>query len=126
MKIDKRYKEYVVPILNDEYKVYVYIGDKVKTNKAICKYLGENMDFIQTENRGKSVYHKGFHPCIWVEGKLDYKTATATLAHEAIHAITHIMDYLGMDMRDWTGNEFLAHSVGAILRKCLPDYKVKQ
>jgi len=119
----KHYKFYKVSILNDEYKVYVYIGDKVKANKAICKYLKEKEEFIVKENRGKSIYRVGFHPCIWIEGAMDYKTATATMAHESIHAITHIMEYLGMDIHDRSGNEFLAHGVAAILRKCLPNAK---
>jgi len=121
MKKDKRFKYYEVPILNTEYKIYVYVGDRVRANKEICKYLGEKGEFIEDANRGKSVYHRGFHPCIWIEGTLDYKTATATIAHEAIHATAHIMDYLGMDMRDWSGGEFLAHSVAAVLRAVLPD-----
>lgn len=118
---DKRYKEFTVPILNDEYKVYVFIGNRVKANKAIGKCLEQEKQFIQEQNRGLTVFRNGYHPCIWVDGTLNYKTATATLAHEGIHAISYIADYLMMDIRDTTGNEFLAHSVGAILRKCLPD-----
>ena len=120
---DRRYKEFYVPILNDEYAVYVHIGDRVKSNKAICKYLGKKEEFIDPQNRGKSVYCNGFHPCIWIDGTLGWKTATGTLAHEAIHAVSEIMNWLGMDIKDQSGYEMLAHSVGAILRKCLPDYK---
>lgn len=39
-----------MPILNDEYKVYVFIGDKVKANKAIQKYIGEKGEFIEEAN----------------------------------------------------------------------------
>lgn len=120
---DKRFKTFEVSILNDEYKVYVYIGDREKSNKAICKYLNENKEFINEYNRGKCVYRIKFHPCIWIDGTLDYRQSVPTLCHEAIHAVSHIMEYIGMDALDQSGNEFLCHSVGAIIRKCL---KIKQ
>ena len=44
-----------MPILNDEYKVYVFIGDKVKANKAIQKYIGEKGEFIEEANMWKYV-----------------------------------------------------------------------
>lgn len=119
MKKDRRYKEFEVAILNDSYKVYVYLGNKEKANKAICKYLGKKGELITEENRGRSIYVRGFHPCIWIDSALDYQSATGTLAHEAVHAVSEVMEYLGMDMRDQSGNEFLAHSVAAIIRKCL-------
>ena len=120
---DTRYKTFTVDILNDTYKVYVYIGDRERANKAICKYFGENngKEFLNKDNRGKCVFSWGLHPCIWVDGTLDWKNAVGTLTHESIHAISNIMEYLAMDMRDVSGNEFLAHSVGAIVRKCLPE-----
>jgi hypothetical protein len=119
MKKDTRFKHFIVPILNDEYKVLVYIGDKEKTTKAICKYLEDDSFTFETTARGKTFWKRGFHPCIWVDGTKDFKSATATLAHEAIHAVTYIMDYLGMDSMDKTGDELLAHSVAAVMRKCL-------
>ena len=123
MKKDKRFRQFEVAILNTEYKVYVCIGDREKANRAIQGYFQEKLEFVDNIKRGVTVYHKGFHPYIWTDGTLDFTTGVATLAHEAIHAVTHIMDYLGMDMKDDSGNEFLAHSVAAILRKCLPDKK---
>lgn len=121
MKKDKRFKEFTVPILNDTYSVYVFIGDRAKANKAMQKYFESDVDFLPEKTRGRCVYKEGLHPCIWVDGTLPWKTATGTLAHEAIHAVSDIMEYLVMDARDVSGNEFLAHSVGAILRTCLPD-----
>ena len=125
MKKDKRYKHFEVPILNDTYKVYVYIGDKLKTNNAINKYLGEeDTNYVFEEKlRGRCIYRRGYHPCIWIDGTLDYKSAVGTLCHEAIHGVSNVMDYLSMDMRDTSGNEFLAHSVGAIIRTCLEKSK---
>lgn len=115
----QKYKFFEVAIMNNEYKVYVHIGDREKTNKKLCKYFGQEMQYIDNLNRGKTWHNPEYHPCIWVDDKLDKKTFSATLAHEAIHAVSYIMDYCKMDPRDTTGNEFLAHSVAAIMRKCL-------
>lgn len=115
-------KTFVVPILNDEYKIYVYIGDMDLANKKISKYFGDTHDLIEPNNRGKSIYQRGLHPVIFVDGNLDYIQATATLAHEAIHAVTNIIDYINMNMSDWSTNEILAHSVSAVIRKCLRGY----
>ena len=104
--------------------VKVYIGDRLKSNNAISKYLGEkgNNFVFDDKLRGRCIYRIGYHPCIWIDGidgKLDYKTAVGTLCHEAIHGVSDIMDYLSMDVRDTSGNEFLAHSVEAIIRTYL-------
>ena len=116
-------KEFEVSILNDSYKVYVYLGDKNKSERAIQKYLGIKDELFSEENRGRCVYKRKFHPCIWIDSSLPYQEAVGTLAHEAIHAVSDVMDYLEMDARDTSGNEFLAHSVAAIIRKYL---KVKK
>lgn len=121
----KKLKIIDVPILNDTYKVYVYIGDRELANKKICEYVGEDSgkEFLNLDNRGKSVHKWGLHPCIWIDGDLNYKDGIGTLSHEAIHSVSAIMEYLAMDMRDLSGNEFLAHSVGAIVRKTLQNFK---
>ena len=122
----KKLKIIDVPILNDTYKVYVYIGDRELANKKICEYVGEDngKEFLNLDNRGKSVHKWGLHPCIWIDGDLNYKDGIGTLSHEAIHSVSAIMEYLAMDMRDLSGNEFLAHSVGAIVRKTLQNFKL--
>ena len=124
-KESKKLKIIDVPILNDTYKVYVYIGDRELANKKICEYVGEDngKEFLNLDNRGKSVHKWGLHPCIWIDGDLNYKDGIGTLSHEAIHSVSAIMEYLAMDMRDLSGNEFLAHSVGAIVRKTLQNFK---
>jgi hypothetical protein len=125
MKINKKkLKTIDVSILNDTYKVYVYIGDRELANKKICEYVGENngKEFLNPDNRGKSVHKWGLHPCIWIDGDLNYKDGIGTLSHEAVHSVSAIMEYLAMDMRDLSGNEFLAHSVGAIVRKVLQEF----
>ncbi len=107
---------YCVPILNDEYKVYIFIGTAKYGNKQISHYLKEKAKYIGDCNRGKCVYCEGFHPCIWVDGRLRGRQFYATLAHEAVHAVQYIMCYICMDARDVSGDEFLAHSVAAVIR----------
>jgi hypothetical protein len=122
-KETKKLKIIDVPILNDTYKVYVYIGDRKLANIKISNYLKEPYkEWIQSNNRGKSIYFDNIHPVIWIDGRLDYMTGIGTLSHEAVHAVSSIMEYLAMDCRDLSGNEFLAHSVGAIVRKTLQNF----
>jgi hypothetical protein len=119
MKKNKRFKFFKVNILNDEYKVYVFIGDKERANKEICNYLKEKKMFLNDNNNGKSIFKTNFHPCIWIDGTLDYRQGVGILCHEAIHSVSEIMLFLGMDAMDRSGNELLAYSVGAIIRQCL-------
>jgi len=105
-----------IPILNVEYQVWVYRCKREIANKDIKEYLGIQQDVIEAQNRGKTIFRKGFHPCIWIDPKLKGKDFYATLAHEGIHAVLHIMDYIGMSPLDISGDEFLAHSVASIIR----------
>ena len=118
MKKDTRFKHVKVAILNHEYSVFVYIGDKEKSVRQISKYLEDPDVFIQ-DVRGKTFWRFGYHPCIWIGDTKDTVLFSATLAHESIHAVTHIMSYIGMNAMDDTGGELLAHSVAAVMRKCL-------
>lgn len=122
-KVDTRFKKIQIDILNDSYKVIVIIGDMKKCNKYLQNYFGEKKDLLVPDNQGKCLFVPKFYPVMWVRGDLPYPVSIGVLSHEAIHAVSFIMDYLGMDIKDQTGNELLAHSVSAIVRKVL---KVKR
>ena len=114
-KQKKRYREISVDLLNDSYKVYVFIGDKSKSISAIRKYLEDDIPVIDKFNTGLCFFRMGYQPCIWIEDEKNYEI----LAHESVHALMHICNYIKMDIREESGNEFMAHSVEAILRKCI-------
>jgi hypothetical protein len=107
-----------INILNDEYFVYVCVLKKEKANKHIRQYLNiENKDPIGFNLRGITFLQEGKAPVIWIDPKLKGTQFYATLAHESIHATLHYMKYLGMTPLDESGDEFLAHSVSAIIRQ---------
>lgn len=117
-------KKYHIPILNDDYAVNVYIGDKESLIKEASKYLGINPTLIKDrfgEARGLTYdiqRDNPKHPLILIDGNYTWYEAIATLAHEAIHAIDYICIYIGIE-----DNEFEAHSVGAIMRHVLKRLK---
>ena len=113
-------KYYEIPILNNEYWVYVCIGkDYEELSRKLVRHFGdkydENIDPETFKNkRGRILKKNSFIPYIFVN--LNYcKTKNlfyATLAHEACHAIDEIFNMIGDNNRD----ELFAHSVSAVIR----------
>jgi len=113
-------KYYQVPILNDEYWVYVCVG---RDYSDLTKKLEKHFDDIHDSNlapdafwdkRGRILRKKGYAPYIFVNLNT-CKTKNeifATLAHESCHAIDEIFNMIGDNNRD----ELFAHSVGAVVR----------
>lgn len=104
----KKLKTIKVPILNDEYFVYVLLGNKKQVVEWVNGYYEESYSEKSLDVRGKTFYQRGLYPSIWV-GTEDH--FWATLAHEAIHAVQYIFDEIGEGRTD----EVFAHSVGAIV-----------
>jgi len=110
MKKDKLYK-IEVPILNEEYSVYVLWGSPEKARNWLAKYFGDKSLTVEDFAgwRGRTFYKRECMPVIWVS---THKYFWASLAHEAVHAIEYIWEYVGeKDVR-----EIYAHSVGAVVR----------
>lgn len=108
----------VVPILNDEYKVIVVMGNNNYLNK-IAKTWGypEGNVFLEEHRRGCCYYRRECHPIIALRNKPSTAQEIGTLAHESIHAV---YDILFNKIEEKTqAEEVVAHSVGAILRKVL-------
>lgn len=119
----KKPKHFQVNILNDEYKVNVVISSSEFANKFISDKAGFKANFIEEPNRGKCISISGLHPIIWIEHTLDKHTMIGTVAHESVHAINSIMQYIAMNPVDQSGDEFLAHSVAAVVRKTAKELK---
>lgn len=107
--------EIKVPILNDEYFVYVIWGDLKKCIAYINKVFGEHFEEDEFKNKkGKCFYSFYKHDCplapvIWLK---ESDEMVATLAHEAVHAMNETFEYIG----ETESSEVFAHSVGAIVR----------
>lgn len=106
----KKIKKVKVPILNNEYFVYVLWGNKVRVIKWINSYFGEKYHYSFIDDcRGKTFYQHGYYPVIFINTQIHF---FATLAHEAVHALNYIWE----DIAEESKNEIYAHSVGAIIR----------
>lgn len=120
-KRQKKLQGFDIPILNSEYAVSVFIGSRDLVKKALVRHTKYAPRTIENDFRGRGITYNIFpdsNPVIGVDGDLKFNIAIATLAHEAIHAVNFISEYLGM--KDTSG-EFLAHGVGEIMRKVLEE-----
>ena len=129
MKKKTNIRKTEVPILNDEYFVYVFIGNREELLSACTQHIKKLIDDKDTISEYQASLHKfvdgrGFcmyfrnpllNPMIGVNTEVCKNTGTpyeATLAHEAVHAVEDICQMIGQPFAD----EFAAHSVGAIVK----------
>lgn len=108
----KKLKEFEIPILNEEYKVYLIGGDEKSAIKYVNEYQNTNYHEgdISKASRGLTFYKEGYHPVVWIRRGI--KNPLSTVAHEAVHAINYIWDYIGEKTKD----EIFAHSVSSIVK----------
>jgi len=106
----RKLEKITVPILNDEYKVYVLMGDKKEAEKFVSSYHKHDCH-IGEWFRGIFFYQSGYHPVIYLNLRKNDDHFWATLAHEATHVVKQIFDEIG----EHESNEIFAHSVGAIV-----------
>ena len=98
------------------------VGTKAELKKAATKYLNYSIegtiedDLSHSRGLTYDCLKGGKHPLVLIDGDLPQHIAIATLAHEAVHVVNFIEDYLGIND---TSREFVAHGVGAIMRAVL-------
>lgn len=118
-------KTLTVPVLNDEYSVAVILSnDKKYTHRTMKKYGYDDVDFhdmsIWMDDSSGLTYHKtggNPRPLISIMVKKD-PFGIGVLAHEAVHAVKYIFDYIQEDNL----HEAFAHSVEAVVRKVLEEW----
>lgn len=120
-------KKYTVPIFTSEYFVTVLLGKREEICKEGAKIAKEPLEKFTKEFNWRGQAHnllpKWKYPLIIVDWDLPAHIALSTLAHEAIHALDYIVEYLGM--QDISG-EFIAHGVGEIMRTVTKDILKKK
>lgn len=116
-------KKIRIPILNDEYAVYVVMGKEKDVKRFVHYHFEGKSIFIGLEgNRGLTFCHTGYMPVIWMDNLKSYEFA-GTLSHEAVHAIDFIFTSIGEPQ---TRGELFAHSVGAIVRNGIKNSLTSQ
>jgi hypothetical protein len=108
-----------IPILYNEYSVYVIWGDQKKKLKWLRKYFDDDSisDYNWEYIKGVTYGIKGDDPVIVL---MKNKNFWSILAHEAVHAVDKIFTYIDDDNRD----ELFAHFVGIIVKE-VEDYVKK-
>jgi Zn-dependent peptidase ImmA (M78 family) len=111
-------KKFKIPIFTNEYSVIVYIGkriDLVREGAKFTTYSPKTIerDFINRRGVTYDLFANQNHPLILIDGDMSAYDALATLAHEAVHAVRFIENYLGI--KD-SSDEFTGHGVGIIMR----------
>jgi len=113
-----------IPILNDEYKVIVCLGGEKEIAKTLKAYHYP-MDFDLASSligmRGRTFYRSDCFPIIALPKKPRTPEDIGTLAHEAVHAVKHILE----SIVEGDAEEVFCHSVGAVVRTVL-SYKGKK
>lgn len=111
-------KKYRIPIFTEEYAVNVVIGKRNEVIKAIAKHTTYSPKTIEREFIGRGICYDVYpdsNPIIGIDGELKAIPQIATIAHEAIHSIDFMMNYLKLG----DDTEFRAHGVATILRRIL-------
>ncbi len=108
-----------IPILNDEWAVYVIWGEQKTKLKWLRWHFDDDslIDDWWSQNRAITHYKEQYIPVINI---IDSKYFYAEIAHEACHAIDFIFKQISDDNR----GELFAHSVGAVVR-LVTKYKQK-
>lgn len=112
-------KKFRIQIFTEEYAVNVYIGKRDELIKAGAVYTTYSPKTIRNDFNGRGICYNVYpekHPLILIDGDLKFQTQLATMAHEAIHAVDYLMNYIKIDMAE---TEFRGHAVAVILRTIL-------
>jgi len=118
-------KKILVPILTEEYKILVILGEV----EELAKYISNNVDgwdynraLKQVKKTRGSAFDRlshGYcpkHPLITLDINLPYEYLFSTLPHEASHCAGYIMEYIGIE--DPT-DELRGHIISAVVRNTL-------
>ena len=107
-----------VPILNDEWGVWVAWGDAPTLNAFLRRRHLSDGDALEDDHwgrrRGACAWVSCREPVICLPGPPSFEPDTlGAIAHEASHAVNHILRSIEVESVD---EEIVAHSVGAVVR----------
>ena len=113
-----------IPILNNEYKVIVYFGNSKGLKKVLKRYhFPKSKDHkVLAGKRGICILADRCHPVIALPQRPQTFESCGTLAHEAVHAVAFILNYINQT----DVGEVFAHSVGAVVRVALEENDKKK
>lgn len=96
---------------------FVVVGTQDEGIRFCQKHFDSSPDLADRD--GFCFYSEGAKPVIWLPRFPKTPEEIATLAHEAVHAVSFFMDWRGFK---WSpGDEVSAHSVDYIVRRVLEE-----
>ena len=108
-------KKITIPILNNEHKVIVVFGDSKTVSKCLKRHGYKDTNGDYGDSRALTYYEDDYQPVIALPRKPKTAEEVGDLAHEAVHAVKYVFDFIGEKSID----EVFAHSVGAVVREVM-------
>ena len=102
-----------------DFEVLVVIGDY----KTACAFVSwkvgdKEIDFTSLdrgyEPRGRCFFRRGYVPIIWIPRKPQSPREHATLAHECLHAVFHLFEWVDLPLTRDT-EEVMTHAMSHLI-----------
>lgn len=102
-----------------DFVVIVIIGDYTVAKSYVSwKFEDKETDLDEFnreyEPRGMCFFRRGYVPIIWIPKKPKTKREHATLAHESLHAVFHLFDWINLPLNRDT-EEVMTHAMAHII-----------
>ncbi len=102
-----------------DFVVIVIVGDYTVAKSYVAwKFEDKETDFDEFnreyEPRGMCFSRRGYVPIIWIPKKPKTKREHATLAHESLHAVFHLFDWVNLPLNRDT-EEVMTHAMAHII-----------
>ena len=106
-----------------DFSIYCIVGEYEHALKyAAWKFEDEEPDAEEVcrgyAPRGQCLFRKGYTPVIWIPSVPSTPREYATLAHESIHAVMHMLDWAAVPVTVDT-EEVLTHSTAHLVNGIL-------
>ena len=110
-----------------DFTVIVLIGDYSKACRRVeYKFEAKDANLERFDMgyipRGKCFFRRGYVPIIWIPRKPKTPREQATLAHESLHSVYHLMEWANIPMTRDT-EEAVTHSMAHIINTVLSKVK---
>lgn len=110
-----------------DFAIYCIVGEYEKALEYVAwKFENEPYDADELTRgyapRGQCLFKRGYTPVIWIPNMPNTPREHATLAHESIHAVMHLLDWVSLSVTADT-EEVLAHGTAHLVKEILSKVK---
>ena len=120
-------KEFKVNMGLFDYDVIFLIGDHEKAVERVNKAHGYEYPEPDFEPRGRCFYKKGRIPFVWLPKVPKTPREIATLSHECLHAVWHVLDWAAMIKDGFIvsrdNEELMCHAMAHLVCEALTELR---